>query len=1058
MSLHNRRRNYMFKKIGTIALSAAIALLGLQASPAQAAGSVATGDAIANQSSSFGYALTSAPFAVPAGATYVSVRKGWSLKQVDLVANAGKKIEIVGSLTKPDGSVTLIEPANMSTGLLSVNLYLNGSNGMVQNSWQDTSVTIPASGVTSGSASVSVYLGGLSMDGTRQTIAAGNYTFTASIKVDGAIVADGVTWGDSWYLNDSGYSVSIDGSSITAPAGASNASFNGEVCIDSTKIVAGDVLTATPYLDGAAKTAGMLNWDWRTYVMGSWRQGNSPSPSSTTVLSGDVTNGLAMSFSYGSSVVPGTTYVSTIEVLNQDNVDVTGSCAPPAPAKPTLAANGSALTASFLVPAFADQMSSDCQLFDVAAPTVVVASKYNAYAMNGSSVTCTFSTGLQVGHSYFVKVRGGYNGVDGAWSAPSDPVLKAASGFTLTNPVSGLNQGGKISALPIDIAADTDASPVATGNDGANGLLVLASTVNPDPMAAGAINTFQLRHLTKDGVDSTFAQTGAVSIDASTGGMATNGRLGWFGARNNWVVTYANYPNEMNAFPQVKIVKGTWGAAASTTTTVSSATLTSACSTAFGAGYSALIMGGMMNPPYVSLSPISAPTETPLYTLNCNKSHQINGMGMTLSMSLIVTIQDATTVNVVKALATPSATANTMSILGTSVNPAAGANDAAVTLFVRPALQTGMSTQTYESRQIVTIKKDLTVSTLTSTWTPVALEPSLRISALNDGTIWGTLTEGTSVSLLKLTGDTLTTKAVNLDAVDAFATTSITFPNGVQAGNAPLLTVARLNGPGTAVASATIDTATGAVATNEVVQYTLTPGNGVIGTYAVDSKNLYWFMTNSTAGTKYSVYRWRDPAYVAVVAADQTITWTTSPTTIAAGGTTTVAATASSNLAVSYSSTDVTKCTVNASTGVVTAVATSGTCTIKANQAGNDAFKAAPQKVLAINIAAVVVVKKAPKAPTVATKLKIGKTLTVALHATKGTASKGANADGLPAVVTVAAASKAICSVAKVIKSKKITGYTVKGLKAGKCSVVVTITGSATFNALTKTTVVTVSK
>lgn len=102
--------------------------------------------------------------------------------------------------------------------------------------------------------------------------------------------------------------------------------------------------------------------------------------------------------------------------------------------------------------------------------------------------------------------------------------------------------------------------------------------------------------------------------------------------------------------------------------------------------------------------------------------------------------------------------------------------------------------------------------------------------------------------------------------------------------------------------------------------------------------------------------------------------------------------------------------------------------------------------------------KKAPKAPTVATKLKIGKTLTVALHATKGTATKGANADGLATVVTVAASSKAICSVAKVIKSKKITGYTVKGLKAGKCSVVVTITGSSTFNALTKTTVVAVAK
>lgn len=102
--------------------------------------------------------------------------------------------------------------------------------------------------------------------------------------------------------------------------------------------------------------------------------------------------------------------------------------------------------------------------------------------------------------------------------------------------------------------------------------------------------------------------------------------------------------------------------------------------------------------------------------------------------------------------------------------------------------------------------------------------------------------------------------------------------------------------------------------------------------------------------------------------------------------------------------------------------------------------------------------KKAPKAPTVATKVKIAKTFTVALHATKGTSAKGANSDGLPTVVSIATASKAFCSATKIVKSGKITGYTIKGLKAGKCSVVVTITGSSTFNALTKTTVVTVSK
>jgi hypothetical protein len=106
------------------------------------------------------------------------------------------------------------------------------------------------------------------------------------------------------------------------------------------------------------------------------------------------------------------------------------------------------------------------------------------------------------------------------------------------------------------------------------------------------------------------------------------------------------------------------------------------------------------------------------------------------------------------------------------------------------------------------------------------------------------------------------------------------------------------------------------------------------------------------------------------------------------------------------------------------------------------------------------VVKKNPKLPTVAKSVKAKKSVTVKLHASKGTSAKGANSDGLATVVSVASSSKKICSVAKVVnkKTKKITGYTVKGLKAGKCSVVVTITGNSAFNSLKKTMVVTVKK
>jgi MSHA biogenesis protein MshQ len=75
--------------------------------------------------------------------------------------------------------------------------------------------------------------------------------------------------------------------------------------------------------------------------------------------------------------------------------------------------------------------------------------------------------------------------------------------------------------------------------------------------------------------------------------------------------------------------------------------------------------------------------------------------------------------------------------------------------------------------------------------------------------------------------------------------------------------------------------------------------------------------------------------------ANQTITFGAAPI-ITYGGTGTVSATASSGLAVTYSSTTTSVCTVNSSSGLVTAV-TTGTCTIAADQAGNASYNAAPQ-------------------------------------------------------------------------------------------------------------------
>lgn len=74
---------------------------------------------------------------------------------------------------------------------------------------------------------------------------------------------------------------------------------------------------------------------------------------------------------------------------------------------------------------------------------------------------------------------------------------------------------------------------------------------------------------------------------------------------------------------------------------------------------------------------------------------------------------------------------------------------------------------------------------------------------------------------------------------------------------------------------------------------------------------------------------------------NQLITFSAAPS-LTLGGTATVRATASSGLAVSYSSLSAGICSVNAASGLVSA-ATLGDCIVAANQAGNASYNAAPQ-------------------------------------------------------------------------------------------------------------------
>ena len=141
-------------------------------------------------------------------------------------------------------------------------------------------------------------------------------------------------------------------------------------------------------------------------------------------------------------------------------------------------------------------------------------------------------------------------------------------------------------------------------------------------------------------------------------------------------------------------------------------------------------------------------------------------------------------------------------------------------------------------------------------------------------------------------------------------------------------------------------------------------------------------------------------------------------------GTATVTATASSGLAVVYSSTTPSVCTVDASSGVVTDVM-AGTCIVTADQPGADDYAAAPQVTQTLTV---IVTRTQTVTFTGTPTLTVGSTAT-----TQATASSG-----LP--VTYASTTPATCSV--VSASGVLTGFAV-----GSCTITAEQPGNAEYDA-----------
>jgi alpha-tubulin suppressor-like RCC1 family protein len=157
---------------------------------------------------------------------------------------------------------------------------------------------------------------------------------------------------------------------------------------------------------------------------------------------------------------------------------------------------------------------------------------------------------------------------------------------------------------------------------------------------------------------------------------------------------------------------------------------------------------------------------------------------------------------------------------------------------------------------------------------------------------------------------------------------------------------------------------------------------------------------------------------------NQTISFAAAPA-VMVGGTSTLSATASSGLAVTYSSTTPSLCTVSGST--VTGIAV-GNCVVAANQAGNATYSAAPQ---ATQTLAIVQGNQ---------NISFGSASTVVVGGT-GTVSATGGASGNP--VAFSSLTTGVCTV---------SGNTVTGVTAGTCTIAADQAGNANYNAATQAT------
>jgi hypothetical protein len=870
------------RKALVIATSAAVAFAGLTAMPASAAGpAYATGSALFTQEVNVSTELVNNEVTIPAGVGSVTFNYNYNVGQQFLTANVGKVFSVETKVYDENNvELTGVNGGPMG-GSYSTISFCDDQNNCDRTNWEIKTITAKATH-TNGyiNVDVSANMAGDMMSESMEPLPAGKYRASVKLLADGVEVVPNADQGGLSKTYDGGRFWIEKTSTYKVGANVRNVSMNLGTCVDSAKIAVGDVVTVKGYVNDVDQNINAFN------IYNMTRADNSPSPrngASNGILinQNDIDYGLALRTNVNlPQRTEGTTYTANVEVVDQDGNDVTGDCAPPAPVAPTATVgSGNSISATVASVKFADR--AECAWFVSTDLTKVVAtSQMQSGMMPNSAETCTFTQGTP-GLSYVAKIRGVFYGVNGAYSPASNEVKLPIPGYTISPAVSGGDTGGQATLINDAVTAVVGAGQIRFLADGKGGTLRLSTTTTQMacPPCGPSSSVFKLQQTTANGLVSTFAGTGSVDWDP-IGENAGFANLAWYGtAADKWSLASSNY-SVPGFLPQVEILQGTNGAAATTTTSVAGSVFNAVCA-GIGAGFVSK-SSAMNQNNSVSVTPVSAATAKQLFMLQCYKpTTMADNSTAYLATPVLVTVENATTVNVVKVLSENSNAVNAATAVFTP-NASAGASDSVLTLFVTKKLVTGltmMNGPTVESgnvagREIVRLKADLTSTTTTAGWDPgtttIATEPRLTIPQVNDGSfyvIYSVTVDAKPVfKLIKIgaTGAASTAVSITNDKSADMVNASYVLPIGLQSGS--LTDIILVASTMSSYAPLSVKTATGEGKAGEIVKFTSAPSIGITNSVLIDSanKNLYWWFSSAAAteAGKVSLVKWIDPLYV----------------------------------------------------------------------------------------------------------------------------------------------------------------------------------------------------